>query len=341
MTVDQLLAKDLKLDFIIRMGIRQLLKTRLKTEKKANAELQQQHLMELIEELKSSPIAVNTQDANSQHYEVPAEFYEIVLGPKLKYSSGYWQTERDTLEQSELHMLTMTVERADIQSGQTVLDLGCGWGSFSLFAAEKFPEANFVAVSNSHSQKLFIENKAKQKGLKNLTVYTADINHFNPKERFDRIVSVEMFEHVRNYQLLFSRIHSWLKKEGKLFVHIFAHHTYAYKFEVETDKDWMAKYFFSGGMMPSDNLFFYFSENFKTAGHWKVDGTHYSRTLESWLSRMDGNKVEIMQLFKETYGSEAAKFWAYWRIFFMACSETFAMNAGREWGVSHYLFEKI
>jgi len=341
MTVDKLLEKDLKLDFLIRMGIRQLLKTRLKNEKKATAELQQQHLMELIDELKSSPIAINTQDANAQHYEVPAEFYEIVLGPNLKYSSGYWQSNDDTLKESELQMLELTIERADIQNGQTVLDLGCGWGSFSLFAAEMFPNSDFIAVSNSNSQRKFIENRASEKGLKNLKVYTADINDFNPLEKFDRIVSVEMFEHVRNYEMLFSRIHSWLKKEGKLFVHIFTHHTYAYKFEVETDKDWMAKYFFSGGMMPSDNLLFYFSEKFKTAGHWKVDGTHYSQTLEAWLAKMDENKAQIMSLFREVYGQEATKFWAYWRIFFMACSETFAMNNGREWGVSHYLFEKI
>jgi cyclopropane-fatty-acyl-phospholipid synthase len=341
MTVDKLLEKDLKIDFLIRMGIRQLLKTRLKNEKKATAELQQHHLMELIDELKSSPIAINTQDANAQHYEVPAEFYEIVLGPNLKYSSGYWQSTDDSIKESELHMLELTIERADIQNGQTVLDLGCGWGSFSLFAAEMFPNSDFIAVSNSNSQRKFIENRASEKGLKNLKVYTADINEFHPTGKFDRIVSVEMFEHVRNYEMLFSRIHSWLKKEGKLFVHIFTHHSYAYKFEVETDKDWMAKYFFSGGMMPSDSLLFYFSEKFKIGGHWNVDGTHYSKTLEAWLERMDENKVQIMRLFKDVYGDEATKFWAYWRIFFMACSETFTMNNGREWGVSHYLFEKI
>lgn len=341
MTIDKLLEKDLKLDFLIRMGIRQLLKSRLNEEKKPTAELQQQHFMELVNELKSSPIAVSTQEANAQHYEVPAEFYEIVLGPHLKYSSGYWPAGVETLADSELQMLRLTAERAGIQNGQTVLDLGCGWGSFSLFAAEMFPQSRFVAVSNSHSQRKFIEKKASEKGLKNLKVYTADINDFAPAEKFDRIVSVEMLEHVRNYELLFARIHSWLKRSGKLFVHIFTHHSYAYKFEVKTDKDWMAKYFFSGGIMPSDNLLFYFSKGFEISHHWHLDGTHYSKTLEAWLARMDANKPQIMSLFRETYGDEAIKFWAYWRIFFMACSETFAMNIGREWGVSHYLFEKI
>ena len=340
MNIDKFLEKDLKLDFLIRMGIRQLLKARLKNERKSTEELQKQNLMLLISELKSSPIAVNTNDANSQHYEVPAEFYEIVLGPKLKYSSGYWQSNVDTLSDSEINMLRLTLERADIQNGQTVLDLGCGWGSFSLYAAERFPFSNIVAVSNSNSQREFIEKKARERRLKNLKVYTADINDFNPSEKFDRIVSVEMFEHVRNYKKLFSRIHSWLNEEGKLFVHIFSHHTFAYKFEVESEKDWMAKYFFSGGIMPSDNLLLYFSGNLKIAGHWKIDGTHYSKTLESWLANMDSHKAEIMNLFSETYGSEANKFWAYWRVFFMACSETFAMNNGREWGVSHYLFQK-
>ena len=170
---------------------------------------------------------------------------------------------------------------------------------------------------------------------------TSDINDFSPNNKFDRIVSVEMFEHVRNYQKLFDRVSTWLKDKGKIFIHIFAHKEIAYKFEVKSEGDWMARHFFTGGMMPSDDLFYFFTKNFKSLNHWKVNGTHYARTLERWLVRMDKNEEEIMTLFRNTYGKDAKKFWTYWRIFFMACAETFAYNEGEEWGVNHYLFQKI
>jgi cyclopropane-fatty-acyl-phospholipid synthase len=299
-----------------------------------------QHKAMLIEELKTSPIALNTMEANEQHYEVPARFYEIVLGRWLKYSAGFWYQDNNNLTQSEEDMLIITLDRADIGKNMKVLDLGCGWGSFSLYAAELYSDSQFTAVSNSSSQKAFIEQRARERGIENLTVITADINEFNPEDKFDRVVSVEMFEHVRNYEKLFQRIHRWLLPEGKLFVHIFSHKDYAYKFEPENEGDWMARHFFTGGMMPSDDFLFHFAGDFETLNHWRFNGKHYADTLEAWLVRMDKNKEEIMELFEETYGPEAKKFWTYWRIFFMACAETFAYKGGTEWGVSHYLFQK-
>ncbi|MBE0638474.1 MAG: class I SAM-dependent methyltransferase [Bacteroidales bacterium] len=294
----------------------------------------------LIEELKQSPIAIGTQEANEQHYEVPAEFFRLVLGPWMKYSCGLWPQGVNTLEESEIKMLDLTISRAGIEDGQRILDLGCGWGSFTLYAALKFPGAHFTAVSNSRSQRLFIEHRARELQLKNVRVITADINDFDPKEKYDRVVSVEMFEHVRNYELLFQRIHSWLNDDGKLFVHIFNHKKFAYKFEIHSDRDWMAKYFFTGGMMPSNHLLFYFANGFQIGGHWVVNGRHYSKTLEAWLRKMDDNKKLIYPLFGDIYGDEARRFWSYWRIFFMACSETFKLNGGNEWQVGHYLFVK-
>jgi cyclopropane-fatty-acyl-phospholipid synthase len=333
MKVDTLLEKDFLPDSITRFGIKALLRKRLRQEKDTDQ-------FALIEELRKSPIAINTTDANQQHYEVPPAFFKIVLGSHLKYSSGYWFNSSASLNKAEEDMLAITVERADLIDGQTILDLGCGWGSFSLYTAKKFSNSKITAVSNSKTQKQFIDQRAEELNLTNLTVITADINDFTPKSKFDRIVSIEMFEHVRNYDVLFKRIHQWLNPKGKLFVHIFTHKNYAYKFEVESDTDWMAKYFFSGGIMPSRDLLLNFSKDFQLIKQWNINGNHYSKTLEAWLTRMDDNKEEIMKIFEECYGSESKKFWSYWRIFFMACSETFAFKNGEEWGVSHYLFEK-
>lgn len=340
MVVDSILKRDILSDDIIRMGIRYLLKNRLQKESRPYHSNPDMAVKNIVSDLSSGPIAVNTSDANEQHYEVPARFFEIVLGPKLKYSSGIWNTALTSLEESEKDMLDLSIERSEIQNAGSMLDLGCGWGSFSLYAAERFPALRITAVSNSNSQRDFIQQKAKEKGLKNLKVITSDINDFQPDETFDRIVSVEMFEHVRNYKELFGRLHRWLKPNGKLFIHIFNHRKLAYKFDQESESDWMARHFFSGGIMPADNLFFHFTDAFETKGHWQINGIHYSNTLEAWLKRMDVNKHEIMAIFENTYGKEAKKFWVYWRIFFLACSETFAYNKGNEWGVSHYLFQK-
>ncbi|HTB07573.1 MAG TPA: cyclopropane-fatty-acyl-phospholipid synthase family protein [Bacteroidia bacterium] len=336
-----LVEKNLVPDSIIRIGIRKLLKQRLKDEDKGNPEAQQEHFMKLVEELKQSPIAVNTADANQQHYEVPADFYTHVLGKHLKYSSGYWKDGVTDIETSERDMLELTCQRAELKDGQKVLELGCGWGSLSLFMAANFPNSKITSVSNSHSQKAYIDEQSRKRNITNLTIITADMNAFQINEQFDRVVSVEMFEHMRNYELLLKKVGSFLKPDGKLFVHIFTHKDYAYKFEVVDDTDWMSKYFFTGGIMPSDHLLLYFPNHVKIEKHWRVSGMHYSKTSEAWLQNMDAAKPQIMEIMKRTYGeSEAVRWWVYWRIFFMACAELWGYDNGKEWMVSHYLFQK-
>ncbi|PBQ30830.1 SAM-dependent methyltransferase [Sphingobacteriaceae bacterium] len=329
-------------DSLIRIGIRKLLKQRLKDENKGSTEANQLHLMNLIAELKSSPIAINTQEANEQHYEVPTEFYRYCLGKHLKYSSGYWKDGVSDIDTSEKDMLELTCARAELSNGQTVLELGCGWGSLSLFMSAKFPQSNFTVVSNSRTQKIYIDEQAKQRGIKNLLVITSNINDFKPEEgKFDRVVSVEMFEHMRNYEKLMALVASALKPEGKLFVHIFTHKEYAYKFEVIDETDWMSKYFFTGGIMPSDDLLLYFNEKLSIEKHWHVNGMNYSKTSEAWLQNMDKHREQIMPLFETTYGKDqAVKWWVYWRLFYMACAELWGFNKGEEWIVSHYLFNK-
>lgn len=341
MWYNSLLEKNKIPDILIRKGIRSLLKQRLNQENKGNTETQQIHIMKLIEELKNSPIAVNTVDANEQHYEVPTKFYQYCLGKHLKYSSGYWKDGVTDIDTSEKDMLELTCQRAELLDGQNVLELGCGWGSLSLFMASRFPKSSFTVVSNSRTQKLYIDEQAINRGIKNLTVITADINVFNIDGIFDRIVSVEMFEHMRNYQKLMQKASGFLKADGKLFVHIFTHKEYAYKFEVIDESDWMSKYFFTGGIMPSDHLLLYFNENMSIEQHWHVNGIHYSKTSEAWLRNMDKHKKEIMPMFETTYGKEQAlKWWVYWRIFYMSCAELWRYNDGNEWMVSHYLFKK-
>ncbi len=336
MFYDKLLEKDKIPDFLIRIGIRRLLKQRLHDE-----EVQKQNLPKLIEELKNSPIAIETKAANEQHYEVPTKFYQYCLGKHLKYSSGFWKEGVNDIDTSEKDMLEITCERADLQDGQEVLELGCGWGSLSLFMAAKYPKSNFTVVSNSRTQKIYIDEQAKIRGINNLTVLTIDINNFNIDKKFDRVVSVEMFEHLRNYKLLFNKISSLMKSDAKMFVHVFTHKEYAYKFEVIDDTDWMSKYFFTGGIMPSNNLFSYFNDDLKIVDQWEVNGMHYSKTSEAWLKNMDKHKAEIIPLFEKTYGKEnATKWWVYWRIFYMACAELWGYDNGKEWMVVHYLFEK-
>jgi cyclopropane-fatty-acyl-phospholipid synthase len=341
MWYNSLLEKNKIPDSLIRIGIRRLLKQRLRDENKGNVEAQQAHLMALIDELKASPIAINTADANEQHYEVPTEFYQYCLGRHLKYSSGYWNPGVADIDTSEKDMLELTCQRAELQNGQTVLELGCGWGSLSLFMAAKYPQSQFTVVSNSRTQKMYIDEEARKRNISNLTVITVNINDFKPGQTYDRVVSVEMFEHMRNYQKLMNLVANALKPDGKLFVHIFTHKNYAYKFEVIDESDWMSKYFFTGGIMPSDDLLLYFNEDLHIEKHWHVSGTHYAKTSEAWLKNMDAHKAEIMPLFEKTYGNnQALKWWVYWRLFYLACAELWAFNNGNEWLVSHYLFNK-
>ena len=341
MFTDKLLEQDKLPDSLIRIGIRKLLRRRLKDEKLPNTELQQEHLMNLIAELKDSPIAVNTPDANAQHYEVPTEFYQYCLGKHLKYSCGYWKEGVTELDTSEADMLELTCNRAELKNGQDVLELGCGWGSLSLYMSAKYPESNFTVVSNSRTQKIYIDEQAKQRNIPNLAVITADMNNFSIDKTFDRVVSVEMFEHMRNYELLMKKVASLLKPAGKLFVHIFTHKDLAYKFEVKDESDWMSKYFFTGGIMPSDDLLLYFNKDMSIENHRHVSGLHYAKTSEAWLVNMDKHKKEIMPIFENTYGkANAVKWWVYWRLFYMACAELWKYKNGEEWIVSHYLFNK-
>jgi cyclopropane-fatty-acyl-phospholipid synthase len=341
MWYDKIIEQNRVPDFILRKGIKNLLKLRLEEENLGDTEKQQAHLMALIDRLKASPIAVNTADANQQHYEVPTQFYQYCLGKNLKYSSGYWKLGVTDIDTSEDDMLALTCERAGLENGQQVLELGCGWGSLSLFMAAKYPKSTFKVVSNSRTQKLHIDGQAKARGINNLIVLTADMNTFNIDEKFDRVVSVEMFEHMRNYQLLMKKVASFLKPDGKLFIHIFTHKEYCYLFEVKDENDWMSKHFFTGGIMPSDDLMFYFNDDLLVEKHWHVNGTHYGKTSEAWLKNMDTHKKEIMTLFEQTYGKDqAVKWWVYWRLFYMACAELWNYNDGNEWIVSHYLFHK-
>jgi cyclopropane-fatty-acyl-phospholipid synthase len=341
MWYDKLIEQNKVPDFLLRQGIRKLLKQRLAGENKGGVEAQQAHLMSLIDKLKASPIAVNTDDANQQHYEVPTKFYQYCLGKNLKYSCCYYNPGVTSLDQAEDDMLELTCQRAELKNGQQVLELGCGWGSLSLYMAAKYPQSTFKVVSNSRTQKLYIDEQAKLRGIPNLVVITADMNTFAIEDKFDRVVSVEMFEHMRNYTLLMNKVASCLKPDGKLFIHIFTHKEYAYLFEVIDDTDWMSKYFFTGGIMPSDDLPFYFNDDLVVEQHWHVNGTHYGKTAEAWLKNMNNHKAEIMPLFEDTYGkNQAVKWWVYWRIFFMACAELWNYNHGNEWIVSHYLFHK-
>ncbi len=338
-----LLERGLLPDFLIRFGIRRLLAERLREEDKGDPETQQAHFMRFVESLRASPVAIETQAANEQHYELPCEFFELVLGRHLKYSSCYFDPGVTALDEAEARMLALTCERARLADGDRILELGCGWGSLTLWMAEHYPSARITAVSNSRTQKQFIEARAAERGLANVEVLTRDANvlDFPADRRFDRAVSVEMFEHMRNYQELLGRIAGWLRPGGTLFVHIFTNVRYAYPFEVRDESDWMARYFFTGGIMPSDHLLAYFQRDLRLAEHWRVSGTHYQKTAEAWLANMDRQRERVMPVLAATYGAaEARRWWVYWRVFFMSCAELFGHDAGREWLVSHYLFER-
>jgi len=337
----KLAEKGLLPDTLIRFGIKRLCSQRLaEATSFSEDEMEKEHAA-WIDVLKESPIALVPEKANEQHYEVPPRLFELVLGKKLKYSSGFWPEGVSTLDQSENAMLSLTCERAGLVDGHDILELGCGWGSLTLFMAEHFPTSKITAVSNSIDQRQFIEARCGKLNLKNVEVITADMNDFETNKIFNRVVSIEMFEHMRNYEKLLGKVNTWLKSDGKLFVHIFSHQKVAYPFEDNDDGDWMAREFFSGGQMPSHRLLMSFSEQMQIEKDWRVSGIHYEKTSLAWLQKMDQNKAEVLELFKKTYGEKDAGSWLQrWRIFFMSCEVLFGFNRGAEWGVSHYLFEK-
>lgn len=332
-------------DFLTRAAMRSLMGQRLKDESAGDGEQRSRRFNEFLSELRASPIAVETAAANEQHYEVPAEFFHLHLGPRLKYSCALYPTGKETLAEAENLMFALYAERAQLKDGMRILDLGCGWGSLSLWLAQHYPNSQIVGLSNSSGQREFILQRAKERGFNNLTILTGNIVNFEMPPAslgtgFDRIMSIEMFEHMKNYGLLLKKISGWMAPGSKLFIHIFVHKLLAYHFEVKDKTDWMSQYFFTGGTMPSENLLLNFQDDVRLLQQWWVSGTHYEKTSNHWLAGMDAKKPEIMALFRQTYGEKNAVVWVNrWRMFYMAVAELFGYDNGNEWGVAHYLFE--
>lgn len=331
-TAIELMERGLVPDWLTRAGIRRLLGRRLREQSAVDGAL--------AEALGHGPIALHTDKANEQHYELPPEFFVRIMGRHLKYSACYWPAGVDTLDEAEAAMLELSCRRADLDNGQDILELGCGWGSLTLWMAEHYPFSRITAVSNSKPQRLFIEEQCRRLGIDNVRVITADMNDFGTDLRFDRVVSVEMFEHMRNWPILLERIHGWLRPGGKLFVHVFSHRCYAYPFETAAADDWMGRYFFTGGLMPSHDLLPRLRGAFHLEEQWRIGGCHYWKTAEAWLANQDRHRKAILALFGQVYGADARRWFRRWRVFFMACAELFGYRGGEEWGVSHYRLVK-
>jgi cyclopropane-fatty-acyl-phospholipid synthase len=359
--IDTLLARDLLPDPLIRLGIRRLLRQRLREIDHPSPDLQVSHF---ARDLRAMPIAINTADSKEQHYEVPTAFYQKCLGPRLKYSSAYFARGDESLAEAEEAMLELTCARARLsdqpeparadghhqangtapgpREGLDILELGCGWGSLTLWMAEKFPRSHITGVSHSQTQREHILGEARRRGLRNVEIITCDMNDLEVSaSSYDRVVSVEMFEHMKNWPRLMASIARWLRPGGLFFAHVFTHSRFAYHFEARDASDWMSRYFFTGGLMPAHDLFPRFQDDLKLVEAWKVNGWHYARTAEHWLRNMDAHKAEILPLFARTYGpDEATRWWSYWRVFFLACAELWRFRKGDEWHVSHYLFRR-
>lgn len=339
MSMIDLAERGLLPDALIRTGIRRLCAQRLKDEGAEDVEAADARSRTLLAQLREGPIAIETAAANEQHYEVPSPFFELCLGKRLKYSSCYYATGNETLDQAEEAMLALYGERALLADGQDILELGCGWGSLTLWMAERFPNARITGVSNSNGQREHILRQAELRGLGNVRILTRDVNALALDETYDRIVSIEMFEHVRNHSTLFERIRGWLKDDGMLFVHIFCHRTMLYPFEDAGDDDWMARYFFTGGVMPAADTFLQIQDDLVLQQRWLLSGTHYEKTSNHWLQNQDANKDAVRKILVGAYGEAEADRWAQrWRIFWMSCAELFGYDGGNEWGVAHYRF---
>jgi len=328
--------KGLLPDGILRSGIRRLVAARLREEDERG--LDDEAFAALM---RAGPVAPVPEKANEQHYEVPADFFRLVLGPHLKYSCCLFEDGVTDLGEAEAAALRTTAERAGIADGQRVLELGCGWGSFTLHAAESFPGIELTAVSNSAGQREHIEARARERGLENLRVVTADMNDFDAEGRFDRVVSVEMFEHMRNWGELLRRVSGWLEEDGRLFVHVCRHARLAYEFQTAGKTDWMGRHFFTGGIMPSEDLITRFDEDLRVRERWSWNGEHYRRTAEAWIENLDAVRAEARPVLARTYGEKNAALWhRRWRLFFLSCAELFGYRDGTEWGVSHYLLSR-
>ena len=328
-------------DGLLRFGVRRLARQRMDTLPPRNGKSSEDHVKAFIDAISTQSIAILTDLANEQHYEVPPRFFELTLGAHLKYSCCEWNAETHSLDEAEALALNTISKRARLSNGLEILELGCGWGSLTLWMAEHYPQSRILAVSNSAPQRAHIEARAKERGLTNIEVRTEDMNTFAPGRQFDRIVSIEMFEHMRNWPKLMDRVSGWLKPEGLFFLHVFTHREAPYLFEVLDASDWMSQYFFSGGMMPSRDLAPRCARSLKYLEQWTVNGSHYEKTSNAWLKNMDAHKENILPILENTYGaSEVNLWWHRWRIFFIACAEVFGYAGGKEWPVMHYLFQK-
>ena len=320
---------------LVRRGIRGLLAERLREERARHAPSREATLARWAAHMRAAPIALVPEKANEQHYELPPEFFRLVLGPRLKYSSAWYADARTTLAEAEEDMLARTAATARLVDGQDVLELGCGWGSLTLWMAEHFPASRITAVSNSAPQREFILGRARERGLANVRVVTCDMNRFESEGRFDRVVSVEMFEHMRNWEALLGKVARWLRPDGRLFLHVFAHREFAYPFEVRDESDWMSAHFFSGGMMPSADLVRHLDSPFEVEEHVDVPGTHYARTAEDWLVNLERHRTEVLPILAQVPGSDARTQYHRWRVFFLSCAELFGYAGGSEWRVVH------
>lgn len=329
-------------DVLTRHGIRRLCAQRLRDEHLGDLERADARARALLAELRGSPIAIETAAANEQHYEVPTRFFELCLGKRLKYSSAYYPDGNENLDEAEEKMLALYGERGQLEDGMRILELGCGWGSLTLWMAERFPDSRITGVSNSRTQREHILAQAALRGLGNIEIITTDVNRLDlPADAFDRCVSIEMFEHMRNYDTLLGNIARWLKPGGKLFVHIFCHRTLLYPFETQGESNWMGRYFFTGGLMPSADTLLHFQDALRIEQRWLLSGQHYEKTANHWLENQDRHAAEVLRVLGEAYGAKDAAIWAQrWRMFWMACAELFGHAGGAEWGVAHYRFSK-